>query len=72
MTQGSWDALRACISQGRAPSSIEVELVASQIWQDSLILPDDTLWASVVVGSDHHTRAVGLANLALRGCEKAI
>jgi hypothetical protein len=70
MTQGSWDALGACISQGRAPSSVEIELVASQIWRESLISPNDTTWQAIVVGSDVHCHALNLANLALRGSDR--
>jgi hypothetical protein len=66
-----WDALRGCISEGRSPSSSEVETVAAQIWQESLSRPNQMGWKAVAVGSASHSRAIGLASLALGGSEEA-
>jgi hypothetical protein len=67
-----WDALRGCISEGRSPSSKEVDLVAAQIWQESLSQPNEIGWKAVPVGSASHSHAVGLATLALGGSKEVV
>ena len=65
-----WSALHSCISEGRSPSSLEVDFVAAKIWQESIRSSDEASWKGVAIGSDAYDRAVEMANLALRGSAK--
>ena len=70
MRQARWNALRACISEGRQPSSAEIDVVAATIWKEAGASPDASSWIALPINSDLHGRAIQMAELALRGSDE--
>jgi hypothetical protein len=58
-------ALRACMSEGRAPSERELELTATKIWQDSYRAATGLEWSEVEPGSFLERRTIAAARAAL-------
>ena len=60
-------AIRACLSEGRAPESSELEQVAAKIWGDSYRRATGLEWYQIESTSHHGQRTVAAASAALRG-----
>lgn len=58
-------ALRACMSEGRAPHPRELEQVAAKIWHDSYRTATGRDWSEVEEGSCWERRTLAAARVAL-------
>lgn len=59
------DALRACLSEGRAPHAQEVEQIARKIWSDAFARTAGTDWEDVPDESACRLYVVRAARMAL-------
>ncbi|AUW58901.1 hypothetical protein C1T17_13180 [Sphingobium sp. SCG-1] len=59
------EALRACLSEGRAPHAQEVEHIARKIWSDAFARKAGTDWEDVPEQSDCRLYVVRAARMAL-------
>jgi hypothetical protein len=62
-----WCALRACISEARAPFAHEVEAVASSAWAEIFAWHEAMPWSDVPIGSLGYRRSMAVAQVALEG-----
>jgi hypothetical protein len=55
------DALRACLSEGRAPTQDEVDQLAEKIWTEAYAAKAGTAWNDVPASSTTRQRMISAA-----------
>ena len=58
-------ALRACLSEGRAPTAQEIEQIARKIWTDAFAFRTGTVWEDVPEHATVRHHVIRAARIAL-------
>lgn len=64
-------ALRACMSEGRAPTQEEIDQLAERIWIDAFAVQAGADWDDVPAYSTTRQRVIGAARAALSATPRA-